>query len=112
MPLLGIDFWLKTYFDVFSVLFALFFKLFDFVGLVDFFLFFEFFLFLQNVVEHGTIILVDFLRGSVELRFTGLFVSGFFEFGLFEFFHVFIELVAVDGFVELPDFSKFFLFLV
>jgi hypothetical protein len=61
LSLLGIDFWLETDFDVFSVLFAFFFELLDFVGLVDFFLFFELFFFLQNVVEHGAIILVDFL---------------------------------------------------
>jgi hypothetical protein len=46
------------------------------------------------------------------LGLVGLLISGTLKFGLLKLFHMFVELFFVDGFVELSDLSKFFLFFI
>lgn len=62
---LRINFWLETHLYFLSVLFAFFFQFFYLVVLLNLSLLFGLFLFLKNLVEHRTVVLIHFIWRSV-----------------------------------------------
>jgi len=99
IPLLQIDLRPEIYLNFLGVFFAPIFQLLYFIPMFNLLLFLLLFLLFQDLVEHRPVVLVHFLRGSVDWFRVGGLVAWSLKSGFLELFHVLVEFFLVDRLV-------------